>query len=200
MKLFVSEVFEKISHMSSDEEKANFLKLQVSVPLQHFLYQNFSDKIQFLLPETPAPFKPNSCPIGLADANLYREFKKMYLFYKGGHATLHQARREQLWIQLLEGLANEEAVFLETLKNKKLEQRYGITRRAVELAYPNLLEKLPPQTVVPAEVPVPVVLESSITVGDKPEAAEKSVEAVEKPVKKTRTRRKKNESQTGTIV
>ena len=125
MKLFISEVFEKIKSLSSDEEKVQFLKNNLSVPLQHFLYQNFSNKIEFLLPSTPAPYKPTPYPITLADANLYRAFKKMYLFYKGGHPSLHQARREQLWIQLLEGLAKEEAEFLETLKNKK-EQIYLI--------------------------------------------------------------------------
>lgn len=196
MKLFISEVFEKIRSFSSDEEKVKFLKENLSVPLQHFLYQNFSSKIEFLLPSTPAPFKPTPYPITLADANLYREFKKMYLFYKGGHPSLHQARREQLWIQLLEGLAKEEAEFLETLKNKKLEQRYGITRKIVDLVFPNLLEKLPP--------PPPVLEETPVTVPTTPPveavASEASSDVAEKPVKKTKTRKKKNESETGNII
>jgi len=191
MKLFISEVFEKIKTFSSDEEIVKFLKDNLSVPLQHFLYQNFSSKIEFLLPETPAPFKPCPYPVTLADANLFREFKKMYLFYKGGHPSLHQARREQLWIQLLEGLAKEEAEVLETLKNKKLEQRYRVTRKHVDMAFPNLLEKLPPPVV--AEAPLPTVPAVEIV----PEAPN---EVTEKPIKKTRTRKKKNESETGNSI
>ena len=60
----------------------------------------------------------------------------MYLFIKGGDNTLPNTKRETLFIQILEGLSAEEAAFLVTVVNKKVNNEYkGITANLVREAF-----------------------------------------------------------------
>jgi hypothetical protein len=138
MKLLIAEVLEKVKNTKTFEGKVKVLRQEDSPSLRQVLYANFSEKVKFLIPETPAPFKPSVCPLGIADTNLFREARRLYLFVQGGHPKLDQPRREQLWIQLLEGLAKEEAAVLESLKNKKLGSDYDFDINAVLAAFPDI--------------------------------------------------------------
>ena len=59
------------------------------------------------------------------------------MFFKGG-ANISQARRETLFIQLLEGLHAKEAEVLSLVKDKKIGKRWKITRQCVEEAFPGI--------------------------------------------------------------
>lgn len=141
MKLYIPEILEEIKK-ANDEKKLKLLKEHDSVPLRTILKANYSLLVKFLLPADPAPYKPNELNICLCDTNLYREARRLYLFVEGGHQTLNQIRREQLWIQLLESLNKDEANLLEIVKNRNLEKEYNLSRKIVEQAYPDLLEPL----------------------------------------------------------
>jgi len=62
----------------------------------------------------------------------------LYLFFKGGNSSLKQTQRENLFIQLLEGLCEEEANLLVLVKDKALQKKYKITRACVEEAFPQI--------------------------------------------------------------
>ena len=51
---------------------------------------------------------------------------------------MQQLKKENLWIQVLEGLHAEEAELLDLVKDKKLTTRYKITRQNVIDAFPEL--------------------------------------------------------------
>ena len=51
---------------------------------------------------------------------LSQEARRLYLFTKGGDNTITQNKRETLFIQMLEGLSAEEAKFLITVVNKRV--------------------------------------------------------------------------------
>lgn len=213
-KLYISEVLNKVKEAKDDEGKSKILRDNSSIPLQQLLFANFNPKIKFLLPETPTPYKPSKFDVGLGDNTLMREFKKLYLFYQGGHPSLHQAKREKLWIQLLEGLSSSESKVMESLKNKKFEQDYGVTRECVELAFPKLLvgvEKVVKENTVQQDSCCDAIVTRTFT-----EAECKALDEVKsEPIvlnedkvkpKKKRTRKTKtkteetNESPTGTDV
>ncbi len=60
----------------------------------------------------------------------------MYLFTKGGDDTLSNTKRETLFIQVLEGLSAEEAEFLVTVVNQKVNNKYkGFTANLVKDAF-----------------------------------------------------------------
>ena len=62
--------------------------------------------------------------------------ERLYLFTKGGDNSLSSTKRETLFIQMLEGLCAEEAAFLVTVVNKKVNNVYkGFTANLVREAF-----------------------------------------------------------------
>ena len=58
---------------------------------------------------------------------------------KGGNDTMKSLRRESMFINLLQGLHPLEAEIICLVKEKKLEEKYKITRAIVEEAYPDIV-------------------------------------------------------------
>ena len=56
----------------------------------------------------------------------------------GPQPRIQQVKKEALWIQLLEALHADEADILDLVKDKKLTDRYKITRQNVIDAFPEL--------------------------------------------------------------
>ena len=66
------------------------------------------------------------------------EARRLYLFIEGGHPTLKQTRREQLFIELLEILNPEDAKLLCNIKDKKMPYK-GITYNLTKEVFPDIL-------------------------------------------------------------
>ena len=67
-----------------------------------------------------------------------REFKNFYHFLKGGNDALNSIRRETMFINILQGLHPLEAEIVVLVKDKKLEEKYKITKEIVSEAYPDI--------------------------------------------------------------
>jgi len=152
MTKFFDEIMAEIKLAKTDEERAKILRSHDSTAIKQIVYANFSTRIKFLLPETATPFKPNNIASDLSLSSIYKEARKFYLFVQTGNANISQMKREALWVQLLESISADEAVVMETVKNKALEQKYGLTLASVQLAFPGLLKPadLPKETLVVA--------------------------------------------------
>ena len=70
---------------------------------------------------------------------LRREWTKLYNFVKGGNDKLNGLRRETMFIQILEGLHPLDAEILCLVKDKKLYDKYKITKENVMEAYPDIV-------------------------------------------------------------
>ena len=70
---------------------------------------------------------------------LRREWTKLYNFVKGGNDSLSSLRRETMFIQILEGLHPLDAEILCLVKDKKLYDKYKITKANVTEAYPDIV-------------------------------------------------------------
>ena len=70
---------------------------------------------------------------------LRREWTKLYNFIKGGNDSLNGLRRETMFIQILEGLHPLDAEILCLVKDKKLYDKYKITKANVTEAYPDIV-------------------------------------------------------------
>ena len=70
---------------------------------------------------------------------LRREWTKLYNFVKGGNDKLNGLRRETMFIQILEGLHPLDAEILCLVKDKKLYDKYKITKENVSEAYPDIV-------------------------------------------------------------
>ena len=70
---------------------------------------------------------------------LRKEWTKLYNFVKGGNDALNSLRRETMFIQILEGLHPLDAEILCLVKDKKLYDKYKITKANVTEAYPDIV-------------------------------------------------------------
>ena len=71
-------------------------------------------------------------------ASIRKEYTKFYNFLKGGNDSLSNLRRETMFINILEGLHPLEAEILILVKDKKLSEKYKITKEIAAAAYPQI--------------------------------------------------------------
>ena len=137
MQLLLHEVLQKVSNAKTKVQKIKLLQEHNTPALRQILIANFDESVISMLPEGDVPYEKNEVPEGTEHTKLVHEYRKLYLFFKGG-ANVSQTRRETLFIQLLEGLHAGEAEVLCLMKDKKLGKRWKITRQCVEEAFPQI--------------------------------------------------------------
>lgn len=164
---FVFEVLDLLSKQRSKAKKIEVLKKYEHVSLKATLIWNFDESIISMLPEGEVPYsgfedqassngtlttkiteevrrmhEMDSFSMGSSDKNghttIRREFKNFYHFLKGGNDAMSGVRRETMFINILEGLHPLEAEIICLCKDKKLSDRYKITKEIVSEAYPDI--------------------------------------------------------------
>ena len=81
----------------------------------------------------------NATDLTKGRTTLRREWTKLYNFIRGGNSSLSSLRRETMFIQILEGLHPLDAEILCLMKDKKLYDKYKITKENVIEAYPDIV-------------------------------------------------------------
>jgi hypothetical protein len=72
---------------------------------------------------------------------LYSNARLLYIFLEGQNAPeMDQLRREIKFVQFLESLDGEDAKFVISVKDQRLEKDYGLTLEIVQEAFPGLIE------------------------------------------------------------
>jgi hypothetical protein len=137
MKLLISEVIKKASNAKTKAEKIKILRDNNTQALRSILKWNFDPNIVSDLPEGDVPFNKNDAPIGTEHTVLEREARGLWRFIKGAN-TLPRMKREQMFIQLLEGLHESEAEIVCLTKDKELQTKFRITHAVVKEAFPEI--------------------------------------------------------------
>jgi hypothetical protein len=139
------ELFTEVEETNSPKEKADILKQHASAGLKAILRAAFDVRIGWSVPSTRPPFELNTAPgWDLADLRLEQEAVKLGRFATlEGEATtqgrdIPKMRREELFIQLLEGLHPTESEIMLSLLKKKLNYK-GLTAKLANRAFPNLI-------------------------------------------------------------
>lgn len=164
---FAFEVLDLASKQRSKAKKVEVLKKHGDISLKTILLWNFDETITSMLPEGEVPYsgfedqaksngglttkisqevrrmhETGSFSMGSSDRNghttIRREFKHFYHFIKGGNPGLSSIRRETMFINILEGLHPLEAEIICLVKDKKLTDKYKITKEIVSEAYPDI--------------------------------------------------------------
>jgi hypothetical protein len=138
MALSIPIIFEDIAKAKSITERKKILLENKSTPLMELLKYAFHPDIKFALPEGSPPYKTVGSPDEYNPTYLYPNIRKFYLFIEGGHSSLGQLRREQLFVQMLEELHPTEADLVIQIKDKKLNYR-GLTYNLVKTTFPDLI-------------------------------------------------------------
>jgi len=137
MKLLMHEVLQKVSNAKTKKEKIKLLQDLNTPALRMLFIINFDDSVVSLLPPGDVPYTPNEAPDGTQHTILEKEARLLHHFFKGG-SNVSQVKREQMFVQMLEGLSSGEAEALVLAKDKKIGKRWKITKAAVTEAYPSI--------------------------------------------------------------
>ena len=130
------EILTKVNNAKDKPAKIAVLKKHDSVPLRQVLKGAFDPKIKWDLPEGVPPFKRNDAPAGTEHTSLFAEARRLWHFVKDADPNLTKAKREMMFIQLLEGLQEDDADLMIAVKEKTLNKRYkGLTDAVVKEAF-----------------------------------------------------------------
>ena len=138
MRLLMHEVLQKVSNAKTKKEKIKLLQEHNTNALRMLLIINFDDSVVSLLPPGDVPYTPNDAPEGTEHTILEKEARLLHHFFKGG-SNVSQVKREQMFVQMLEGLNKGEADALIKAKDKKIGKRWKITKAAVSEAFPQIV-------------------------------------------------------------
>ena len=132
----IAEILKKVNNAKTKDKKIEILRQNDSEALRVIIRTSFDPNIVWLMPTGEVPYKQNEAPEGTEHTRLITEYRRLYIFCKGGDNKTPQARKEQLFIQMLEGLHHEEAEVLCTAKDKILHQKYkGLSDNVVKEAF-----------------------------------------------------------------
>jgi hypothetical protein len=112
-----------------------YLRTVYNEPLRYVIQGALHPGVEWLLPKGQMIFAPTRDPDA---AKFYREFKKLYVFCKGGNDALDQTRRENLFIQMLEAIHPDDADLMIHVKDKYLPYP-GLDYDLFCEAYPGIL-------------------------------------------------------------
>jgi len=136
----VYEIFLELEQATNKAKRLEVFEKYSDVPaFKDILRGLFDDSLEFLLPKGKPPYTPNrpeSTP-----SSLLREHRQFGYFVNGGPGTQMQSyKREQKFINLLEGIHPDDALLVLAMVGKKSPIK-GLTKKLVQEAYPNLISK-----------------------------------------------------------
>jgi hypothetical protein len=164
---FVFEILDLVSKQRTKAKKIEVLKKYEEKPLKMVFIWNFDESVISALPDGEVPYsqygeqtsnsgtlstkltedvrrmhEAGSFSLGVSDkegrTTIRRESKNFYHFIRGGNNSLSNIRRESMFINLLQGLHPLEAEIICLVKDKKLSDKYNITKELVAEAYPDI--------------------------------------------------------------
>jgi hypothetical protein len=98
-------------------------------PLGKLFTYAFTAGGKFLLPEGEPPYRPNPNPLGMTPAIFQQEISKFYVFCR---PDLKPAKRETMFVQLLEAIHASEAKIMIAIKDQQLTKLYpNLTRKVL---------------------------------------------------------------------
>ena len=134
--LLYSEILDKVHKAKTKDQKVSLLKQNDSEGLRMVIKSSFDPKIEWAIQEGQVPYKPNDVPAGTEHTVLAMESKKLWHFIKGADKGTPQHKKEQMFIQMLEGLHDSEAKLLIAAKDKRIHQVYkGLSTNVVKEAF-----------------------------------------------------------------
>lgn len=134
--LTIPEVLNTIkANAKNKEDIVRMLREHGTMTLKQILTYAFFDKSKWYRKDLP-PYTPDPSPEGLTMSNLFMESKRMYIFKES--YNLASERKDTLMIQLLESLHPSEADLIRNLFDGSFQYAYGIDKKMVKQAFPDI--------------------------------------------------------------
>jgi hypothetical protein len=135
----ISEIIDEACSIKGVDEKVEWLIKNDSVPLRMVLQCTYDKKrVNWLIPDSPPPWNKNEFE-DEAKSLLFTEARRLKIFIEGGgYENLNKAKRETLFIQLLQDIDNDDAY---KLAHHSISQKpfKGLTTKTINKAFPNLI-------------------------------------------------------------
>ena len=148
----MSEILDKVAKAKTKEKKVELLREYNTDALRMVLKSSFDPNIEWDLPEGDVPYTPNESPEGTEHNMLVHEARTLFHYIKGGNPQLTTNRRENMFIQMLEGLHQSEAELVVAAKDKALHRKYkGLSANVVKEAFGWTEEYMLPDDDYPGE-------------------------------------------------
>jgi hypothetical protein len=140
MNLLVPEILDLVEKTKNKADKVTVLRQNETPGVRGVLRLNFDPNVKFDLPEGEPPFKKDKDkPIGYHETNLITEVKRFYI-WADSRQNISKLRKEQLFVEMCEGLHYTEAEVLVLAKDRKLKERYkSLNEDLVREAFPGLI-------------------------------------------------------------
>jgi hypothetical protein len=137
----IYEILDEVAKAPDDESRKAVLYYNQNHALLMVLRAAFHPDIRFVIKTIPK-YTPADSPIGMGQTSLHMDINKIYLFEENNprvSPNLTLERKEQLLMQILEGLEAREAEVLcnTLLKDLKVP---GLTKELVLEVFPELLK------------------------------------------------------------
>lgn len=137
MKESIHELFGRINGIADETERMNALRAQGrNERIFDVLHYGLSPNIEFLVPAGDPPYRVNEDHVN-SHPNFWNDVRRLYLFVKGGK-DLQDARRQSLFIQMLEFIHPKDAELLLRIKDRNWPYE-NISAEFVEKTFPGLL-------------------------------------------------------------
>lgn len=132
----LGKIFEDMNNCVSEAGVEEILRKHANnVSLRDLVRISLDGIIEWALPVGTPPYKVS--PYVDVEGMMYREMRRLYLFFKGGLDTLTQVKRERIFIEVLETVAPIDAKWLINIKDKILPE--FLTYEVVEKVWPSLI-------------------------------------------------------------
>ena len=139
----VAEILSEASKLKAKKDKIEFLRTYANRPdFMYVLRGAYAKNIEWLVPDGPLPegVEFSDVPaVDLADDRLIRAYRQFRYLVKGGPDT-PQAKREEIYLNMIRSLHVDEAKLLMSIVSKKLPYK-GLTKSLISEAFPEVFTK-----------------------------------------------------------
>lgn len=140
MRFGISEILDKVENAKTKKEKIKILRDNGTAINNTVLFQllkiYFEDQ-EWDLPTGTVPYRASTFPD--QHGHLYQNYKLIERhFLKDANPSLSEEKRKIVYIQFLENIDKDDAIFIESIRNGLMPYQ-SVTRKLIEEAFPGLL-------------------------------------------------------------
>ena len=132
----IGEIIKEVKEAKSVGAKVALLQKNDSRELRGLFELAYDNRLKWALPEGYPPYEPLDKSMD-NQGMFYSEMRRMYVFLEG-KANITQAKREQMFVQILETLDPDDAKLLIEVKDRKIK---GCSKATVKQAFPDFLNE-----------------------------------------------------------
>jgi hypothetical protein len=145
MQKMIHEILQNVGAEKDKDKKIQLLRQYNCQALREVVKYAFVPQLKFFTNEVPK-YKIDNVPEGMSFNSLFNESRRFYILtspatelaLSGKTTTI--ARKQQILLQILENIHPKEAEVVASMIVGDFSKKYGITKKIVEEAYPQIFK------------------------------------------------------------